>query len=246
MNEQQITAHEFPSILVVEDEQGLGDLIRKRPVRNNFNVQVPCPGENAVKHVRKRILVTLILLLLLSHLNPLDLKKNEEEFEEYQTKAVFLSAISKFIEWPEESGIKDKSKHFVIAVIGENPFVIKKKRKDTPEDWLIKSYKDKKIKGKKVEIRYISEIKDIPGCHILFVSDSMKKDLPEIIETARQYPILTIADTAGFAKKGIYINLFIEGKHPKYEVNETAIRSSGLEVSFPLLQYGKRVNPIEK
>lgn len=197
--------------------------------------------------MRKQILVPLILLLLLlSHLSPSALKKDGEEFDEYQTKAVFLSAISKFIEWPEESGIKDKSKRFVIAVIGENPFVIKRKRKDTSEDWLTKSYKDKKIKGKKVEIRYISEIKDIPGCHILFVSRSMRKELPEIIETARQYPILTIADTAGFAKKGIYINLFIEGKRPRFEVNETGIRSSGLEVSFPLLQYGERVNPIKK
>ncbi len=197
--------------------------------------------------MRKQILVPLILLLLLlSHLNSPALNKNEEEFEEYQTKAVFLSAISKFIEWPEESSIKDQSKRFVISVIGENPFVIKRRKKDTSEDWLTKSYKDKKIKGKKVEIRYISEIKDIPGCHILFVSGSMKKDLPEIIEMARQYPILTIADTPGFAKKGIYINLFIEGEHPKFEVNETGIRSSDLEVSFRLLQYGERINPIKK
>lgn len=197
--------------------------------------------------MRKRILVPLILLLLLlSHLNFPALKKDEEEFEEYQTKAVFLSAISKFIEWPEDSGIKDKSKRFVIAVIGENPFVIKRKRKDTSEDWLTRSYKDKKIKGKEVEIRHISEIEDIPGCHILFVPGSMRKRLPEIIEVAQQYSILTVADTEGFAKKGIYINIYIESKRPKYEVNETAIRSSGLEIHFLLLKYATIVNPLKE
>lgn len=195
---------------------------------------------------KKPILVPLILLLLLPHLNPLAPKGDKEEFEEYQAKAVLLGRFCNYIEWPGEPGIHDISKPFVIKVIGENPFVIKRKRKTASEDWLTKSYKTQKLKGKTVEIRHILEVKDIPGCHILFVSRSMKKELPEIIEMARQHPILTVADTDGFAKKGIYINIYIEKKHPKFEINETAIRTSNLGVHFLLLKYATIVNPLKK
>lgn len=194
----------------------------------------------------KPILVPLILLLLLPHLNPLAPKKDKEEFQEYQTKAAFLGTFCTYIDWPEEAGINDKSKPFIITVIGESPFLIKRKRKAASEDWLTKRFEDQKIKGKKVEIRHILEVKDIPGCHILFVSRSMKKELPEIIEMARQHPILTVADTDGFAKKGIYINIYIVKKRPKYEVNETAIRTSNLRVHFLLLKYATIVNPLKK
>jgi hypothetical protein len=195
----------------------------------------------------KRTLVPLTLLLLLPHLNPLTPKKDLKQAPEYQAKAAFLIRFCNYIDWPGEPGNNDISKPFVITVIGENPFFIKRKRKAASEDWLSKSYKNRKIKGKTVEIRHISEVKDIPGCHILFVSRSMKKELPEIIEMAQQHSILTIADTAGFAQKGVYINLiFIKGKRPRFEVNETGIRSSGLEVNFRLLQYAEIVNPIKK
>ncbi len=61
MSEQQIKAHDFPPILVVEDDEGLGKLIRKRLERNNFKVQVACSGENAVRHVKKNPDVLLLL-----------------------------------------------------------------------------------------------------------------------------------------------------------------------------------------
>ncbi|HLP60010.1 MAG TPA: YfiR family protein, partial [Candidatus Deferrimicrobium sp.] len=85
---------------------------------------------------------------------------------------------------------------------------------------------------------------DIPGCHILFVSRSMKNMLPQIVAVARQNPILTVADTEGFAKKGIYINIYIERQSPKYEINETALKLSNLKVRYQLFEWGKRINPL--
>lgn len=170
----------------------------------------------------------------------------DNTFEEYEVKAVFLEVVSKYIEWPAELDMNDKSKPFVITVIGENPFVITRKAKNTTGDWLTTSYETQKIKERKVEIRYISEIEDIPGCHILFVSRSMKKRLPEIVEAVQKKPILTVADTEGFAKKGIYINLYIENSKTKYEINQTGLKSSPLTVSYMLFEYGKPVNPVKE
>lgn len=171
---------------------------------------------------------------------------SEKIFAEYAVKAALLERISNYIEWPQEKDPNDLSKPFIIKVIGVSPFVITRNGKNTNEDWLITLYKTQKIKNKKVEIQFISKIKDIPGCHILFVSNSMKNKLPEIIEVARLFPILTVADTAGFAKKGIDINLYIEHNSPKYEINETALKSSVLTVRYQLFEWGKRINPISE
>lgn len=167
----------------------------------------------------------------------------ESTFEEYEVKAAFLELVSKYIDWPPEL---DKSKTFIITVIGENPFLITKKGKSTTGDWLTTLYETQKIKDKRVEIRYISEIEDISDCHILFVSRSMRKRLSEIIDAIREKPILTIADTEGFAKKGIYINLYIENNNTRYEINQSALKSSPLTVNYRLFEWGKRVNPIKE
>lgn len=169
----------------------------------------------------------------------------ESTFDEYAVKAAFLELVSNYIEWPGEQDMNSKTKSFVIAVIGENPFVISKKVKNTTGDWLTTLYETQKIKDRKVEIRFISEIEDIQGCHILFVSRSMKKKLPEIVEAARQKPILTVADTEGFAKNGIYINLYIEDNKTKYEINRTGLKSSPLNVNYRLFEWGKQVNPVK-
>jgi hypothetical protein len=170
----------------------------------------------------------------------------ESTFEEYEVKAAFLELVSKYIEWPIEPDINAKNKPFIITVIGENPFVFARKGKDTTGDWLTKFYETQKIKDRKVEIRYISEIEDIADCQILFISRSMKKKLPEIVEAVRQKPILTIADTEGFARKGIYINLYIENNRTRYEINRTGLKSSPLTVNYRLFEYGRQVNPVKE
>jgi len=170
----------------------------------------------------------------------------ESTFDEYAVKAAFLELVSNYIEWPPGQDMKDKSRPFVITVIGENPFVITRKVKNTTGDWLTTLYESQKIKDRKVEIRYISKIEDIPGCHILFISRSMKKNLPEIVEAAQQKPILTVADTEGFAKKGIHINLYIENNKTRYEINQTGLKSSPLIVSYKLFEWGKPVNTVKE
>ncbi len=46
------------------------------------------------------------------------------QLSEYDVKAVFLSRIAEYIEWPEQADAEEDSEPFVIAVIGENPFGI--------------------------------------------------------------------------------------------------------------------------
>jgi PAS domain S-box-containing protein len=61
MNEQQLKNHEFPAILVVEDDEGLRHLIQNKLERNNFKVTQATSGKNAVVHAMKD--PNLLLLL---------------------------------------------------------------------------------------------------------------------------------------------------------------------------------------
>ena len=156
--------------------------------------------------------------------------------EEYKVKAVFLERFTRFVEWPEDADMDDPSTPFIICVIGNNPF----------EKILEQAYEKRRILGKPVEIRYISSLKDIAPCHLLFISSSMKVRLEEILSYTKDKSILTIGDTEGFAEKGVHINFYLREESARFTINETAVRNSSLKMDFRLLQYAKIVNPVER
>ena len=176
-------------------------------------------------------------------LHPALFSDKQDETPEYQAKGVFIERVVRFIQWPEGSPVNDKSKPFIIGVIGENPFLVKQKGEDAPNDWLEEIYvhQERKIKSKRAEVRYISDIDGIRECNLLFVSKSEKKMLPEIVAAARESHVLTFSDVDGFAKKGIHINLILKSGNVKYEVNQSEISESGLKIKYQLLKYAAKI-----
>ncbi len=149
--------------------------------------------------------------------------------DEYLLKAGFLEKFTRFIEWPGETNIADNTKPFVISVIGENPFDKK----------LDQIFETTKIKNRKVEIRYISELEEIQDSHILFITKSKEKQLSGILSLTQGKPVLTVSDTDGFGEKGVRINFFIEQNKIRFEINKDAIQKSGLQISYLLLNIAK-------
>ncbi len=176
----------------------------------------------------KKIIIILVLLTAAWRLTP----PNSVRASEYTMKGVFLERISRFVEWPESSSIKNNSKPFVIVIIGKNPF----------GSTLEQLYSNRKIKKKKVEIKYIEGTGDIPECHVLFISKSMKNEVDRIISATRNKPILTLGDTKGFAEKNkVLVNLYAVSKHYPFVINATAFRESGLKIDYHLLDMAKIV-----
>jgi len=152
---------------------------------------------------------------------------------EYVLKATMISLFPSHVEWPENSDMHDELKPFVFAVIGKNPF----------GSILGKIQEESIMKNKKVKILYISEVEEIveSGCHLLFIPKTGKKKLSEIIAVTGDKPILTIADSKGYADMGIHINILVRGSKLRFEINRPAIRRSGLVVNYRLLQLAKRI-----
>jgi uncharacterized protein DUF4154 len=167
----------------------------------------------------------IILLLIAPHLS------FAQDFE-YKLKAEFLERFTRFIEWPDDSPLKDPDKSFCICVTGKSPF----------GGYLQEMASQVKIKGKAVEIHEIDQLADeLPKCQILFIAKSEKDKLADILKLTDGKPILTVGDTDGFAEDGVLMNFFTSGSYIRFEVNIDRAEKSKLKFSSRLLKLAKLV-----
>ena len=145
---------------------------------------------------------------------------------EYLVKGIFLERFTRFIEWPEASGVEDTSRPFIVGVIGQDPF----------NALLDQLYKTQKIKNKNVEVRYLSGLSELDNCNLLFISRSEKSRVGVIIDRTRYKPILTVSDFEDADNCGVIINLRLVDKKVRFEIDEQAARDARLYMSHLLLK----------
>lgn len=155
----------------------------------------------------------------------------QAQVSEYDFKAAFIERFTRFIEWPVEIEDDNFDNSFKIAVLGKNPF----------GKALDELFDEVKIKGLKVEIVYILDVKDIKSVNLLFMGSSGNNHIQEWIDVIAEKPILMISDTEGFCEKGSHINMYKEGNYIRFEINKEAFKKSGLTVSSLLLTSAKIV-----
>lgn len=145
---------------------------------------------------------------------------------EYQVKAAFLYNFVKFIEWPPTHNDSE----IILYVLGKDPF-----------GSAFDSIKQKRIKGKKLVVKRISSIRDLEDCSMLFISSSEEANIKDIIGAIDDLSILTIGDTKGYANRGVIINLYLEKKKTRFEVNLDAVKNTDIVISSKLLGLAKIV-----
>jgi hypothetical protein len=153
-----------------------------------------------------------------------------EQTPEYRVKAEFLERFTRFIDWPAGT---DGHGPFLIGVIGENPF----------NGFLEEIASGRRIKGRPVEIRRLTDPAQADSCQVVFICASERDRLRRILSRTETKPILTIADSSGFAAAGVLINFYTTGETVHFEMNESAIERSGLKVSSRLLKLARLVDP---
>jgi hypothetical protein len=157
----------------------------------------------------------------------------QAQVPEYQLKAEFLERFTRFIEWPEPASAgADSATPFVIGVYGSNPF----------GRYLADLTAVRSIKGKAVKVREVKEVAEIDGCHMLFISAAARRALEAILARTAGKPVLTVGDSEGFAERGVLINFYSLDNTIGFEVNEPAVRRSGLKVSSRLLKLARIVD----
>src|SRR5207247_10109976 len=96
----------------------------------------------------------------------------------------------------------------VIGIFGNDPFGA----------ILDRIVNDKKIDGRGFAVKRLKLGKDLKNCNILFISSSEKTHFDEVIQIVKGMPILTIGETANFARRGGIINLTLEDSKVRFEV----------------------------
>jgi hypothetical protein len=150
---------------------------------------------------------------------------------EYEVKARFLLQFPEFVSWPPSTGQDEASRPFVILVLGDSPF----------GGYLDAAARGRKVQGRPVEVRYARDLAAIEGCQMVFVCASERGHLAAILPRAGARGALTIADTDGFAERGVMINLVIESNLPRFEINRASAKAAGLSLSAQILGLARKV-----
>jgi hypothetical protein len=148
---------------------------------------------------------------------------------EYQLKAAFVYNFAKFVEWPP-AAFGAATAPMVIGILGESPM-----RGD-----LDRAIRDKTINNRPLVIKEPHSAGEWTNCHILFISTSEKKRLPEILGSLRGANVLTVSETDGFTQTGGMINFVSEGNRIRFQINEAAAKTAGLKISSKLLSLATR------
>ena len=144
---------------------------------------------------------------------------------EYQLKGAFLYHFAQLVTWPADA-FADAGSPMVIAVLGENPF----------GKQLEESMQGKNINGHPLMVKEVQSLAEVTnGCHVLFVSNSEKKRLTEILAAVNGKSVLTVGETDQFIETGGIINFTMEGTKIRFQINGTAAKAAGLKISSKLL-----------
>jgi len=148
--------------------------------------------------------------------------------QEYLLKSINLYKICKFTSWPQQAVPADT---FVIKMIGEPR---------SGENISIPA--DRRILDLPVTVKVVNSMDQIYPCHVLFICESEKQHLKEIISYALKNSILTIGDTENFAEQGVIVNFFIEDEVVKFKINVVSLNESKLKLHSRLLSLAELVN----
>jgi hypothetical protein len=140
---------------------------------------------------------------------------------EYEVKAVFIHHLMRYLQWPraEASGASRSPSS------GRAP------------SWRPCSDRAKAtIRERRIAIRPIADVESLGEPEVLFVAKPAGPRLAHVLRTTRGRPILTIAEEEGLAARGMAVNFVLRGESVKFEINEGALRASGIEPGSQLLR----------
>jgi hypothetical protein len=156
-----------------------------------------------------------------------DLQAQEAKPTEYQVKAAFIYNFLQFIDWPMKPN-RNPGPFINLCILGENPF-----------GNTFEAYQGETIRKRKFSIRQSQSLSDLKECQVVFIGNSEKGRVPQIIKQANDLGILTIGDSEKMTHQGVMINFYMERDKVRFEINIEAARRAGFTISSHLLKLAR-------
>jgi hypothetical protein len=152
-----------------------------------------------------------------------------ENAPEYGIKAAFLLNFARFVEWPAEA-LAGTREPLRLGIVGTDPF----------GDMIDRVVQGSTIRDRPVVVHRLTELSEIDDCHILFISESETQRLREVFERSEGKPILTVGESRRFLDSGGMIRFKVVGRRVRFEIDQSAAKQAGLEVSSKLMNLSAR------
>ena len=181
------------------------------------------PRPDALVSVRREMALGIARVLILGIALFARLESKAAEFSEHQVKAAFLVNFTRYVDWPAASFSKSNSP-VIICILGQDRF-------GNDLRTLGKS-----IEGRELVVRKVETAEQCSDCHILFICQSEKARLADVLQKLKGRPVLTVGDTEGFVPAGGMINFKTKAERVRVEINRVTVGKAGLKISSKLLQ----------
>ncbi len=170
------------------------------------------------------VIALLALFMMSAHLCVAASRYKEDEI-----KAVLIYHFAKFIDWPPEAlpptSFGEVTPEFTLCIFGTGLL-----------DNALATIRGKPVKGRPLVIRHVNRPAQLQTCHTLFISASAFALADPLLTYAKNLPIVTISDLAGFARMGGMFNFIRSNDTIGFEVNPEAARRVGLTIRSKLLR----------
>lgn len=147
--------------------------------------------------------------------------QNDQQHEEYTTKALFIYHFTRHIEWPAPASMNNR---FLICIHGKSEI----------RETLQEALKGRKIMNMPVEIRDVSKPEEAAGAQLIYISRGRAETAQVFIDDYYDKPVLILTEDRHMIQKGSCINLLEKDSRLRFELSENNIRKKGLKVSSQL------------
>jgi hypothetical protein len=148
-----------------------------------------------------------------------------QDVPEYRLKAAFVYNFIVYTEWPAGTPAT-----LQLCVHGQDPF-----GRD------IDALHDRVAAGRRLAVQRRAAGEGVAGCHVVFLSASLREAMPRVLQGLRGQPVLTVADSPDALRQGVMINMNLAQDKVSFEASLLAARAAGLSLSSKLLRLATEV-----
>lgn len=173
-----------------------------------------------MNYLRKIIAVLIFAFLMIG--NNIAFAQNVQ-LPEQKIKAGLFYNFIKYSSWPDYVFL-DQNSPIQICLYGGDAF-----------NGALNPLQDKTAQMRKINIVSIKSISEIQNCHAVFIHNSQKNDLENLMNLAEQNAVLLISDIPDFSKHGGMVELSnSQDRRIHLFLNHESIHRAGLKIGNEL------------
>ncbi len=156
---------------------------------------------------------------------PVLLRATGSAADEYQIKAAFLVYFARFVRRPAGAS-SPANEVFTIGILGDDPF----------GNVLDTVLGDQRGEGMPFAIKRARDSADLRGAQMVFISNSERGSIQEILRSFADTKTLTVGETEKFTARGGMIEFTPAEDKIRFRVNLRALRTAGFAIDNRLLK----------